>query len=138
MILEPSLLPLPARPTVTQALIFEEVSQLIQSALDGYHVCIFAYGQTGSGKTYTMEGEGSSAAGIIPRSVDKIFACMAGLEQQGWKFELECEYLEVYQDEVFDLMADDRDRRPLPVKSSKDSSAQVCQVVVPLLLLLLL
>ena len=37
-----------------QAEVFEEVSQLVQSALDGYKVCIFAYGQTGSGKVSAL------------------------------------------------------------------------------------
>ena len=37
-------------PNTTQEEIFEMVSPLIQSAMDGYNICIFAYGQTGSGK----------------------------------------------------------------------------------------
>lgn len=54
----------------TQENIFDELGQLIQSAVDGKNVCIFAYGQTGSGKTYTMEGgQSSNAKGIIPRSI---------------------------------------------------------------------
>lgn len=37
-------------PSAGQEIVFDEVSEFVQSALDGYHVCLFSYGQTGSGK----------------------------------------------------------------------------------------
>lgn len=91
--------------------IFKEISQLIQSALDGYKVCIFAYGQTGSGKTYTMEGNCNdpSSHGIIQRSSEKIFATAKELNKLGWKFKIELSFVEVYLDTVRDLLSESDD-----------------------------
>ena len=38
----------------SQEEIFEDSKMLMQSAIDGFNVCLFAYGQTGSGKTFTI------------------------------------------------------------------------------------
>ena len=61
---------------------------MLQSALDGYNVCIFAYGQTGSGKTFTMEGVTDEAKpeqlGMIPRSVSLVFDFVETLASKGW------------------------------------------------------
>ena len=55
------------------AQVFGAVSELVQSALDGYHVCLFSYGQTGAGKTHTMQGsDAMENRGIIPRAVEKV------------------------------------------------------------------
>jgi kinesin family protein C1 len=94
-------------PEATQADIFEEVSQLVRSALDGYKVCIFAYGQTGSGKTHTMEGPGGTMdgeKGIIQRSVEQIFEAFAVQEKHGWTYQAEISCIEVYNEQVQDLL----------------------------------
>jgi hypothetical protein len=94
-----------------QASVFSEISKLVQSALDGYKVCIFAYGQTGSGKTHTMMGpEGGvgcdgDASGVIPRSIRQVFESCSALEAQGWSFNLTACFLEIYNDTLRDLLA---------------------------------
>ncbi|KAJ2080749.1 kinesin-like nuclear fusion protein [Coemansia sp. RSA 988] len=97
----------------TQDTVFDEVSQLIQSALDGYPVCIFAYGQTGSGKTHTMQGPDaipangtdSSVLGVIPRAVKQIYENTSRLAERGWEYSLEGQFLEIYNETIQDLLA---------------------------------
>ena len=52
--------------------VFEDTRHLVQSAVDGYNVCIFAYGQTGSGKTHTIYG-GDGSPGLTPRGIHELF-----------------------------------------------------------------
>ncbi|XP_061753248.1 kinesin-like protein KIFC1 [Nerophis ophidion] len=92
-------------PQASQQEIFEEMSLLVQSALDGYNVCCFAYGQTGSGKTYTMEGaDYDEARGVIPRAVQQIFRAAKKLEEQGWEFTFTASFVEIYNESLRDLL----------------------------------
>ncbi|KAL1365004.1 kinesin-like protein KIN-14C isoform X1 [Arachis hypogaea] len=87
--------------------VFLEISQLVQSALDGYKVCIFAYGQTGSGKTYTMMGrpDAPDLKGLIPRSLEQIFQTSQSLKDQGWKYKMQASILEIYNETIRDLLS---------------------------------
>jgi kinesin family member C1 len=92
-------------PNSNNAEIFDEISQLIQSALDGYNVCIFAYGQTGSGKTFTM----SSDDGMIPRALRQIYSTSKELESRGWRYSMQGSFIEVYNEELRDLLGKEGD-----------------------------
>ncbi|XP_040105045.1 kinesin-like protein KIFC1 isoform X1 [Oryx dammah] len=88
--------------------VFEEISMLVQSALDGYPVCIFAYGQTGSGKTFTMEGGPGGdpqMEGLIPRALRHLFSVAQELSGQGWTYSFVASYVEIYNETVRDLLA---------------------------------
>ncbi|KAL8853130.1 MAG: hypothetical protein Q9221_002012 [Calogaya cf. arnoldii] len=87
-------------PGSVNADVFGEISQLVQSALDGYNVCIFCYGQTGSGKTFTM----SAQDGMIPRAVNQIYDTAKSLEEKGWKYTMEGSFIEVYNENINDLL----------------------------------
>lgn len=91
----------------TQDDIFMSVSPLIQSALDGYNVCIFAYGQTGSGKTFTMDGGNTERQlGVIPRTVSLLFNSISDYSRLGWRYEISAQFLEIYNEVLYDLLDD--------------------------------
>ena len=90
----------------TQEDVFGEVSGLVQSALDGYNVCLFSYGQTGSGKTHTMlGGSDATSRGIIPRAVEKVVEASKINEVKGWSYTLKASYVEIYNETIRDLLS---------------------------------
>jgi hypothetical protein len=83
--------------------LFERVGQsTVEDVMEGFNGTIFAYGQTGSGKTHTMQGS-SENQGIIPRAVNLLFGLME--PQYEFSFEVQVSYLQVYKEQVDDLLA---------------------------------
>ena len=64
---------------------------LVQSAVDGYNVCIFAYGQTGSGKTFTIYGSDNNP-GLTPRAIAELFRILRR-DNNKYSFSLKVTYL---------------------------------------------
>jgi kinesin family protein C1 len=111
-------------PDSTQHDVFDEVNGVVQSALDGYDVCLFSYGQTGSGKTHTMTGNVNSEEhkGIIPRSVDLIFDKTMELSSQGWNFDIAVSCCQIYQEKIFDLLNQNSDSNKNDLKIVNDQA----------------
>jgi kinesin family protein C2/C3 len=87
--------------------VFDEVSGLVASILDGYNVCIMAYGQTGSGKTYTIEGPAEDP-GVNSRALAELFRA-ADERSTGFQYAFSASVLEIYNEQIFDLLAGSRD-----------------------------
>ncbi|EFO63316.1 Kinesin-14 [Giardia lamblia P15] len=111
----------------TQQDVWNDVSELVQSALDGFRVCIFAYGQTASGKTHTMLGPSSGSwatmapedKGIMPRAVEQIFLFANETARDKWSYELTASFFEIYNDTVQDLL----------VQKSGGNMGKKCQIM---------
>ncbi|XP_072317810.1 kinesin-like protein KIF25 [Eucyclogobius newberryi] len=117
-------------PDVSQEDVFEDVKPLLRSLLDGYNVCVMAYGQTGSGKTHTMLGseplESLSEAqqGVVPKATAELFRLISEAATESLAVELSV--MEVYNNEVFDLLSRDEkgsvgQRRDVVTTSSGES-----------------
>ncbi|CAO2164878.1 unnamed protein product [Urochloa humidicola] len=120
-------------PTAKQQDLYDQaIIPIVNEVLEGFNCTIFAYGQTGTGKTYTMEGECRRAksgpkgqlpadAGVIPRAVKQIFDT---LERQNTEYSVKVTFLELYNEEITDLLApeeiskvtlEDRQKKTLPL-----------------------
>ncbi|ESP00097.1 hypothetical protein LOTGIDRAFT_213295 [Lottia gigantea] len=98
---------------------------VVDCVLEGFNGTIFAYGQTGTGKTFTMEGVRTipELRGIIPNSFAHIFGAIAKCEGD-IKFLVRVSYLEIYNEEVRDLLGKDQTQR-LEVKERPDVGVYV-------------
>ncbi|XP_057962077.1 kinesin-like protein KIN-14E [Malania oleifera] len=106
----------------TQEDVFEDTRYLVQSAVDGYNVCIFAYGQTGSGKTFTIYGSESNP-GLTPRATAELFKILRR-DSNKFSFSLKVCMVELYQDTLVDLLLPKNAKR-LKLDIKKDSKGMV-------------
>ncbi|KAH6572283.1 hypothetical protein BASA62_003497 [Batrachochytrium salamandrivorans] len=114
-------------PEVSQEALFNEVaSGILSEVLMGYNCTIFAYGQTGTGKTHTMEGdlstEGSPNAGIIPRTLYSLFDT---LERETGEYSVRVSFIELYNEEIKDLLTPDDDSRKLKIFDDRRGSTLI-------------
>jgi Kinesin motor domain len=81
------------------------VQDLVRASMDGYHTSVLAYGQTSTGKTHTITGT-AQQPGLLPRAVRECFAYLQNdPNAMGREFLLRVSYLEVYKENIRDLLA---------------------------------
>ncbi|TDH69477.1 hypothetical protein CCR75_005881 [Bremia lactucae] len=112
-------------PSIEQTALYDEALRpWMTSFLQGFNVTVIAYGQTGSGKTHTMGNSNpmisnplvgpsksnlrekgtdvlESDEGLIPRFLHHLFAL---LQDAGNIAQLSVSYLEIYGEDIYDLL----------------------------------
>jgi hypothetical protein len=93
----------------TQESVYEIVGRpMVIDVLHGYHGTLLAYGQTGSGKTHCIFGpsgqHGQEVLGLVPRATHHIFEYVGTNLDAKSKFSIECYFLEVYCEQLRDLL----------------------------------
>ncbi|RLN86889.1 hypothetical protein BBJ28_00002138 [Nothophytophthora sp. Chile5] len=114
------------------------VVPLVQGFLEGYNATVLAYGQTGTGKTHTMAGSGFDARGqekneelqgIIPRVIKAVFSKLqqqeSGDNQRRTEHTLRVEYVEIYNEELRDLLHPETPSRQLAIREDGEGNIVV-------------
>mmetsp|Transcript_98105 Transcript_98105/g.194233 ORF Transcript_98105/g.194233 Transcript_98105/m.194233 type:complete len:1420 (+) Transcript_98105:41-4300(+) len=118
----------------TQDQVYNEcVAPLLAGCMQGYNATILAYGQTGSGKTHTMGtghevgAESHDEEGIAPKLVRNSFEHFI---EQGDEidFKASCCYIEIYNEEIRDLLQPNAPRHLIAVRETTDGVIQVAGI----------
>jgi len=106
--------------------------------IKGFNTTILAYGQTGSGKTFTMgtaispEGNANGndlheSEGVIPRAVNDLFHISKTTPNS---VKVEMAYMEIYNEEIRDLLSNDPNSGDLRVQDLPDGTVGVTNVTM--------
>ncbi|EEY65566.1 kinesin-like protein [Phytophthora infestans T30-4] len=117
------------------------VAPLVQGFLDGYNATVLAYGQTGTGKTHTMAGTGfdgrgreknGELQGIIPRVIKAVFKKLQheekGDNQRRSDHTLRVEYVEIYNEELRDLLHPETTSKQLAIREDGEGNIVIAGV----------
>lgn len=105
------------------------VEPLVDGFLEGYNATVLAYGQTGTGKTHTMSGtsvdpkggKSDDLPGIIPRVIRATFEKMQN-NQQRKEYSLRVEYIEIYNEELRDLLHPETPSKQLSIREDGEGN----------------
>jgi len=134
----------------TQAQVFNKsIRPLVSSCMEGYNATVLAYGQTGSGKTHSIlgqtdqsdpnmdPGEDMSEAGVIPRALRALFLHLRNEKNSRtdsshhrYDFGVKVQFLELYGEDVRDLLQPNPSGPEAPKLSIRDGRAGVEPEVV--------
>ncbi|EGZ10256.1 hypothetical protein PHYSODRAFT_522096 [Phytophthora sojae] len=112
--------------------VFDYLRDGVQQVAQGFNCTIFAYGQTGTGKTHTMLGndlehhldpatldpetpECSPNWGVIPRAIESLFDELRSISRHGSAGVVHCSYMQIYNNDVYDLLQDNKQRMKDPL-----------------------
>ncbi|GAQ77849.1 Kinesin-like protein [Klebsormidium nitens] len=114
----------------TNAMLYNvTVAPLVHGVLRGLNATVFAYGATGSGKTHTMVGDDQDP-GLMVLSLRDIFEHIS--REQEKQFIVECSYMEVYNELLYDLL--ENSEKPLELREDPKQGAVVVglkRILVP-------
>ncbi|XP_065676074.1 kinesin-like protein KIF28 [Hydra vulgaris] len=100
-----------------QRMVFNDLGQgVLNNAVQGFNCSLFAYGQTGAGKSYSMVGYGPNK-GIVPITCDELFKLIER-STSGIVYQVTFSMLEIYNEQVRDLLTQDNPKGGLPVRQN--------------------